>query len=57
MGGASMQVTFLPPPTEAVPEAHGGQLHLPGGGSTAVCAAACGERGQLCEQQGARAGG
>ncbi len=30
MGGASMQLTFLPHAAEQLPEKHGGQLHLPG---------------------------
>ncbi|GIL99459.1 hypothetical protein Vretimale_4620 [Volvox reticuliferus] len=30
MGGASMQVTFLPPASARVPEKHGSHLHLPG---------------------------
>ncbi|KAG2442525.1 hypothetical protein HXX76_002611 [Chlamydomonas incerta] len=30
MGGASMQLTFLPPAHEKLPARHGSQLHLPG---------------------------
>ncbi|GLC38951.1 hypothetical protein PLESTB_000464900 [Pleodorina starrii] len=30
MGGASMQVTFLPPASAKLPEKHGSHLHLPG---------------------------
>ncbi|GIL42985.1 hypothetical protein Vafri_787 [Volvox africanus] len=30
MGGASMQITFLPPASARLPEKHGSHLHLPG---------------------------
>lgn len=52
MGGASMQLTFLPHAAEQLPEKHGGQLHLPGRGmpqlANAVLCVLPGNRWRAC---------